>query len=135
LEQDCPVFLPIGHSPDIDLITVIDNRVMRVQVKTSTQFHGNRWEVAVCTRGGNRSWNGLVKYLDPSHTTAYLSWSGMGDGGSSRLLKSAGHVEFGSAGRSTNGSRSSPEKPSDHPFLARLSDPWRDSRAVKGDAL
>jgi hypothetical protein len=39
LEQDCPVFLPIGHSPDIDLITVIDNRVMRVQVKTSTQFH------------------------------------------------------------------------------------------------
>jgi hypothetical protein len=66
LEQDCPVFLPIGHSPDIDLITVIDNRVMCVQVKTSTQFHGNRWEVAVCTRGGNRSWNGLVKYLDPS---------------------------------------------------------------------
>jgi hypothetical protein len=25
-----------------------------------------RWAVAVCTRGGNQSWNGMVKYLDPS---------------------------------------------------------------------
>ncbi|MDQ6819873.1 MAG: hypothetical protein M3076_05945 [Actinomycetota bacterium] len=25
-----------------------------------------RWDVAVCTRGGNRSWSGLVKRLDPS---------------------------------------------------------------------
>jgi hypothetical protein len=37
-----------------------------VQVKTSTQLRKNRWEVAVCTRGGNRSWNGVVKYLDPT---------------------------------------------------------------------
>ena len=66
LERDLPVFLPIGHSRDIDLITVIDNRVVRVQVKTSTQFRKYRWEVAVCTRGGNRSWNGVVKHLDPS---------------------------------------------------------------------
>jgi hypothetical protein len=66
LERELPVFLPVGHSPDIDLITVIDNRVVRVQVKTSTQFHKNRWEIALCTRGGNRSWNGVVKYLDRS---------------------------------------------------------------------
>ncbi len=66
LAQELPVFLPIGHSPHIDLITVMDDRLVRVQVKTSTQFHNNRWAVAVCTRGGNRSWNGLVKYLDPS---------------------------------------------------------------------
>ncbi len=66
LEQGLPVFLPVGHSPDIDLITVIDDRVVRVQVKTSTQFNRNRWDVAVCTRGGNRSWNGVIKHLDPS---------------------------------------------------------------------
>jgi PD-(D/E)XK endonuclease len=66
LERELPVFLPIGHSRDTDLITVIDDRVVRVQVKTSTQFHRNRWDIAVCTRGGNRSWDGVVKYLDPS---------------------------------------------------------------------
>ena len=36
----------------------------RIQVKTSTQFRSGRWEVTVCTRGGNRSWNGVVKRLD-----------------------------------------------------------------------
>ena len=65
LERELPVFLPIGHSPDIDLITVIDNRVVQVQVKTSTQHHGGRWDICVCTRGGNRSWNGVVKTLNP----------------------------------------------------------------------
>jgi hypothetical protein len=58
--------MPIGHSPDIDLITLIDVQVVRVQVKTSTVFRKNRWDVTVCTRGGNQSWNGMVKYLDPS---------------------------------------------------------------------
>jgi hypothetical protein len=37
----------------------------RIQVKTSNCFRNNRWSVAVCTRGGNRSWSGLVKRLDP----------------------------------------------------------------------
>jgi hypothetical protein len=61
-----PVFLPVGHSRDIDLITLIDHEVVRVQVKTSSVYRKGRWEVTVCTRGGNQSWNGLVKYLDPS---------------------------------------------------------------------
>ena len=66
LGRDLPVFMPIGHSPDVDLITLVDFQVVRVQVKTSTVFRKNRWDVAVCTRGGNQSWNGIVKYLDPS---------------------------------------------------------------------
>jgi hypothetical protein len=66
LGRDLPVFLPVGHSPDVDLITLIDFQVVRVQVKTSSLFENNRWQVAVCTRGGNRSWNGIIKYLDPS---------------------------------------------------------------------
>jgi hypothetical protein len=32
-----------------------------VQVKTSRFFRLGRWEVALATRGGNRSWSGLVK--------------------------------------------------------------------------
>jgi hypothetical protein len=34
-----------------------------VQVKTSTAFRNGRFEVTLCTRGGNRSWNGLIKHF------------------------------------------------------------------------
>jgi hypothetical protein len=61
-----PVFLPIGHSPDYDLVTDFGHGLVRVQVKTSTGFRKRRWEIAVATRGGNRSWSGLGKYLDPT---------------------------------------------------------------------
>lgn len=32
-------------------------------MKTSTVARRGRWEVAICTRGGNQSWNGIVKKL------------------------------------------------------------------------
>jgi hypothetical protein len=60
------VALPFGHSPDWDLIAELDREVLRVQVKTSRVFRKRRWEVTLCTRGGNQSWNGLVKLLDRS---------------------------------------------------------------------
>jgi hypothetical protein len=58
-----PVWYPIGHSPDCDLVTRIDGRLVAVQVKTSTVFRNGRFEVTLCTRGGNRSWSGLVKHF------------------------------------------------------------------------
>ena len=58
--------IPIGHSPDWDVIAELDGRLLRVQVKTSTFFRKGRWDVMLCTRGGNQSWNGLVKRLDGS---------------------------------------------------------------------
>jgi PD-(D/E)XK endonuclease len=60
------VAIPVGHSPDWDLIADLDGQLLRVQVKTSTYFRNRRWEVMVCTRGGNQSWNRLVKLLDRS---------------------------------------------------------------------
>jgi Holliday junction resolvase-like predicted endonuclease len=60
------VYLPIGHSPDVDLIAVSEKDLLRVQVKTTTTFRNRRWEVAICTRGGNRSWNGTVKWFSSS---------------------------------------------------------------------
>jgi PD-(D/E)XK endonuclease len=63
--QGAGVFVPLFHSPDYDLIADWGEGVARVQVKTATGFRNNRWEVQVCTRGGNQSWNGLVKRLDP----------------------------------------------------------------------
>jgi hypothetical protein len=58
--------VPIGHSPDIDLMAIIDGPAIRVQVKSCTYRHKGRWSVTLCTRGGNQSWSGLVKRLDPS---------------------------------------------------------------------
>jgi hypothetical protein len=46
------------------LIANFGDRVSRVQVKTTTVFRNNRWVVTLATRGGNRSWSGLVKYFD-----------------------------------------------------------------------
>ena len=55
------VYLPLGHSPDVDLVAHLDGRLLKVQVKTSTVWRHGRYDVAVATRGGNQSWNGLVK--------------------------------------------------------------------------
>jgi len=56
-----PVWLPLGHSPDVDVVTRIDGRLVGVQVKTSTLLVNRRFQVALCTRGGNQSWSGIVK--------------------------------------------------------------------------
>ena len=60
------IYIPLGHSPDYDLIAELQGELIRVQVKTSAYFRGGRWEVRVCTRGGNRSWDGVAKKLDAS---------------------------------------------------------------------
>jgi Holliday junction resolvase-like predicted endonuclease len=64
--QGCSVYVPVGHSPDVDLIAEDDEQLLRVQVKTSSQDGDGRWKVAICTRGGNQSWNGLVKRFSAS---------------------------------------------------------------------
>jgi Holliday junction resolvase-like predicted endonuclease len=60
------VCIPIGHSPDYDLIADDGEALLRVQVKTSTQYRKRRWEVSICTRGGNQSWNGVSKLFSAS---------------------------------------------------------------------
>jgi hypothetical protein len=58
------VAIPVGNNRHWDLIAELDDQVLRVQVKTSTCLQKGRWDVTLCTRGGNQSWNGLVKRLD-----------------------------------------------------------------------
>jgi hypothetical protein len=61
------VFIPLFHSnPHFDLTADWGEGPQRIQVKTSTYFHNGRWGITLCTRGGNRSWSGLVKTLDAS---------------------------------------------------------------------
>jgi bifunctional DNA-binding transcriptional regulator/antitoxin component of YhaV-PrlF toxin-antitoxin module len=60
------IYVPVGHSPDVDLIAEIDGRMLRVEVKTSNHRNdAGRWSVHIATRGGNQSWNGVVKYFRP----------------------------------------------------------------------
>ena len=65
IDQGAKVYLPFGHSPDVDLIADFGDRLSRVQVKTTTVNRNRRWVVSLATRGGNQSWSGLVKYFDP----------------------------------------------------------------------
>jgi hypothetical protein len=65
------VAVPFGHSPDFDLVAQIGGRLLRVQVKTSTQEvetpNGHlRYPVSLVTCGGNQSWNGVAKLFDPA---------------------------------------------------------------------
>jgi hypothetical protein len=56
------VAVPFGHSPDWDLIVQSMGKFSTVQVKTSTfRTPIGNWSVAICTRGGNQSWNKIVK--------------------------------------------------------------------------
>jgi hypothetical protein len=64
--QGYRVYYPIGHSPDCDLILDDGATLQRVQVKTTTRHRNRRWEVMLCTRGGNQSWSGLVKRFSAS---------------------------------------------------------------------
>ena len=54
-EQGASVFPPLFHtSRDYDFIIDWDRGVQRVQVKTSTLYRLKRWDVTLCTRGGNQ---------------------------------------------------------------------------------
>jgi Holliday junction resolvase-like predicted endonuclease len=60
------IYVPVGHSPDVDLIAEVSGVISRVEVKTSTQRRGIKWAVHIATKGGNQSWSGLVKHFDRS---------------------------------------------------------------------
>ena len=64
--QGWRVWIPVGHSPDIDLVATRGTEIIRVEVKTSTRRRETRWDVMICTRGGNQSWNGIAKHFDPA---------------------------------------------------------------------
>lgn len=65
------VAIPFGHSPDFDLLAQVGDRLLRIQVKTSTQElrtpNGHlRFPVSLVTCGGNQSWKGVAKIFDRS---------------------------------------------------------------------
>ena len=80
--QGATVFVPLGHSPDVDLVALIEGAVLRVQVKATvcrvrTPGGHPRWSVLVATRGGNQSWSGTSKLF--SHERADYLFVLVGD--------------------------------------------------------
>jgi hypothetical protein len=102
--QGWPIALPIGNCPDYDVIATIDGRLARVQVKTTRVLRNDRWEVTLCTRGGNQSWGGLVKRFTPDrcdylyvHTMCGRRWfipSEAVDGGTHVVLGGPKYARF-----------------------------------------
>ena len=132
-EHGAAVFVPLSHCRDFDFIAYRGDGLIRVQVKTTTQFRNGRWEVTVCTRGGNRSWNGLVKYLDSSAYDCLFVL--VGDG--RRWLIPAAEVGGGSGirlgGPKYAGYEIEPGRPlQSGPSTLDSAPAWRGSRAVKG---
>ena len=110
-ERGAAVFMPVFHSPDFDLIADWGTGLVRVQVKTSSAFRKGRWDVSVCTRGGNRSWSGLVNYLDPRKYDHLFVLVGDGRRGSSPRSRWAVAPAFAWADRSTPSTRSNQVEP------------------------
>ena len=135
-EAGATVSMPLFHSPDYDLIADFDGDVSRVQVKTSVCWAKRRFVVALCTRGGNRSWNGVVKRLDATRCDHLFVH--VGDG---RRWYIPARALGGSSAIALGGPKYSEyEIEPGRPLLPRFptldsAPPWRDSRAVKGDAL
>ncbi len=90
-EQGYDVYLPLGHSPDCDMVADRDGRLIRVQVKTSQCAVKDRFQITLATRGGNRSWSGLVKRFSPDRCD--FLFVHVGDG--RRWFIPAGAVEGG----------------------------------------
>jgi Holliday junction resolvase-like predicted endonuclease len=64
-QQGALIFTPLFRSPDYDLIADMSGRIVRIEVKTSnSRTPVGNWAVAVCTRGGNQSWNKIAKRFD-----------------------------------------------------------------------
>jgi PD-(D/E)XK endonuclease len=59
------VWIPLCHSPDVDLLAQQGDDYLRIQVKTTTVFRNGRFEVSLTTKGGNQSWAGRIKDLHP----------------------------------------------------------------------
>ena len=126
IDQGATVYLPFGHSPDVDLVAGFGDRLVRVQVKTSNCVQNDRYTVTLATRGGNQSWSGLVKHFSAERCDYLFVLVGDGrrwfipsavvEGGSGLMLGGPKYAAY----------EVEPDRPLDallHRRIARLPDP------------
>ena len=107
VSQGYALYLPLGHSPNVDVIAESDSTLLRVQVKTTTRYTKRRWEVMICTRGGTRAGTGSRSCSTPHAATRCSSWSATGGVGSFPLRRLTRDLAYAWAAQSTPSSRSS----------------------------
>jgi PD-(D/E)XK endonuclease len=97
--QGATVFIPVGHSPHFDLVAALDARLLRIQVKASTQ------EV-LTPDGHRRSTEYEIKRCNPIREIVYAEHpsleSGSRPGGVSKRSKDGGCKPSGSAFAGSN---------------------------------
>jgi hypothetical protein len=72
---------PIGHSPDWDLVVEWNEKLYRVQVKTTTQRRNGRWLTMICTGEATRVGAGCRSGSAPHGATSCSStWATDGAG-------------------------------------------------------
>lgn len=119
----------------------IDGTLVRVQVKTSRARQKDRWVVALRTRGGNRSWNGIIKRMDAGRCDYLLVH--VADG---RRWFIPSHAVDGSTAICLGGPKYAQYEVDRGPplVIGRAAPPalecsaptlWRDTQAVNGTAL
>jgi len=61
------VAIPLTDSQDYDILADVDGKILRVQVKTTkAKSYLGTPVVKLTTCGGNRSWVGVIKHVNPS---------------------------------------------------------------------
>jgi hypothetical protein len=73
------VSIPLSDSQDYDL--VVDKGIpQRVQIKTTTyKRFGKSYTLQLCTKGGNRSGTGKIKFIDPTRVDKLFVHTPEGD--------------------------------------------------------
>jgi hypothetical protein len=96
------VWIPLGHSPDVDLMAEFNDQVIRIQVKTCafrvvTRNGHERWSVSIATNGGNQSWSGQAKKFDPARVDYLFVLVGSGRRWfiPAEILEGSGSVNLG----------------------------------------
>ena len=101
IDQGASVYLPFGHSPDLDLVAFYGGRLVGIQVKSTTGFRNGRWVAALATRGRPYIEGGWPHrpYLDVSRNYQDLTRCRIAAGcpldrAEARMLPSAGHSKI-----------------------------------------
>lgn len=70
-KQGCVVSVPLTNNSRYDLIVESKNKLIKYQVKTTGQIEASgSYCVELSTQGGNRSWDGTIKYIDENEVDA-----------------------------------------------------------------
>jgi hypothetical protein len=79
--QGLTVCVPLTDSQDYDLVVDIDEKLQKIQVKTTTQKSRGKtgYDVQLKVSGGNRSWSGICKRFDPTKVDYVFVLTAAGD--------------------------------------------------------